>query len=64
MLAFSRPDWPSVFTHLRNSHQGVKVGVFCCGPKPLCHELEDCCTEYSKDFGVYGVRFSWNKENF
>mmetsp|Transcript_1511 Transcript_1511/g.4104 ORF Transcript_1511/g.4104 Transcript_1511/m.4104 type:complete len:527 (+) Transcript_1511:237-1817(+) len=63
-IKFGRPEWPTIFSNIRAAHNGTKVGCFFCGPKPLGHILEDNCKEYSKDYATYGVRFTWNKENF
>ncbi|KAJ3353313.1 hypothetical protein GGF32_003121 [Allomyces javanicus] len=74
---YGRPHWPTIFEGLTRSYPSTDIGVFCCGPKPLSHELHALCNQYTvqaADAGKrrsgsespveIGTRFFYHKENF
>ncbi|KNE58892.1 hypothetical protein AMAG_04430 [Allomyces macrogynus ATCC 38327] len=44
---YGRPHWPTIFEGLTRSYPSTDIGVFCCGPKPLSHELHALCNQYT-----------------
>ncbi|KNE71622.1 hypothetical protein AMAG_16181 [Allomyces macrogynus ATCC 38327] len=70
---YGRPHWPTIFEGLTRSYPSTDIGVFCCGPKPLSHEMHVLCNEYTvmaADAGrrsgnespvEFGTRFFYHK---
>ncbi|XP_066276251.1 cytochrome b-245 heavy chain-like [Branchiostoma lanceolatum] len=60
---YGRPHWDQIFSNIAQSHTGVSVGVFFCGPKGLSSTLHHMCNQHSSS-DPRGVHFHYNKENF
>jgi len=56
-----RPDWPSIFRTLRETHSDVdRIAVLTCGPPNLINTTWDC----SNRFSTSAVAFDFHKETF
>ncbi|KAK4056217.1 hypothetical protein OIO90_002658 [Microbotryomycetes sp. JL221] len=62
-MHYGRPDWPSVFAKLVETHPATQVGVFFCGPEPLGRVLRKHCNEFSAAQDD-DTQFVYGKENF
>lgn len=60
-----RPNWPRVFSTIKEQHPEENVGVFMCGSPEMSRELARQSAAYSDPPGTKnGMRFCFHKENF
>ena len=57
-----RPDWNSIFKHLKDTAVDPAIGCCFCGAPVIGADLKKNCDKYSSAQG--GVVFSLHKENF
>ncbi|XP_022249441.1 NADPH oxidase 4-like [Limulus polyphemus] len=54
------PDWYSLFREWIDLYKGTDVGVFCCGPHALRHQLASLCRKAN----LCGCKFTYKQESF
>ncbi|XP_076357754.1 NADPH oxidase 4-like isoform X2 [Tachypleus tridentatus] len=59
-VRFGRPDWSCLFKEWEELYRGMDVGVFCCGPRGLRHELARLCRKAN----LSGNKFVYRQESF
>jgi len=63
---YGRPNWDEIFHELATIYPSDEVGLFICGPRPLCQFLKEACAVQTKKAQKRQLKtkFVFHKENF
>jgi NADPH oxidase len=62
--SIGRPNFEDIFTHIRTVCRERKIGVFVCGPQPMCNDIKKLCHSFSAIVNQYNTRFDYHQEYF